>query len=76
LACKLFTPDTPDFTLDSLVVFSSQCHLELAVLLLFPGAPDCPTCGTGQSGAPDQTVHRGNTYFVSWTLLNLHNVFF
>jgi hypothetical protein len=29
-----------------------QCHLELAVGLLFPGAPDSPECGTGQSGAP------------------------
>jgi hypothetical protein len=34
-----------------------------------------PRC-TGQSGAPDQTDHRGNTSFVSWTLLDLHNVFF
>jgi hypothetical protein len=43
--CRLFTPDSP-------VVFSAQCHLELAVGLWFPGAPDSPACGTGQSGAP------------------------
>jgi hypothetical protein len=41
---------------------------------LFPGAPDSLTCGTGQSGAPDQTVRR--QHFVSWTSLDLHNVFF
>jgi hypothetical protein len=33
-------------------------------------------CATGQSGAPDQIVHCGNTSFVSWTSLDLHNVFF
>jgi hypothetical protein len=50
--CRLFTPDSPDFTPDSPVVFSAQCHLELAVGLWFPGAPNSPACGTGQSGAP------------------------
>jgi hypothetical protein len=52
----LFTPDTPDVTPDSPVFFSPQCHLELAVRATVPGAPDSPACGTGQSGAPDQTV--------------------
>ena len=37
---------------DGLVVFSAQCHLELAVRLQFLGAPDSPACGIGQSGAP------------------------
>jgi hypothetical protein len=73
---RLFTPDTPDVTPDSPVVISPQCHLELAVVLLFPGAPDSPVCATRQSGAPDQTVRCGNTSFVSWTSLDLHNVFF
>jgi hypothetical protein len=42
-----------------------ECHLELAVGLEFPGAPDSPACGhqtvrcaTGQSGAPS---HRKST---------------
>jgi hypothetical protein len=54
LACRLFTSNT----LDSLVVFSPQCHLELAIGATIPGAPDSPACGTGQSCAPDQTVRR------------------
>jgi hypothetical protein len=29
-----------------------QCHQELVVGLLFPGAPDSPTCGNKQSGVP------------------------
>jgi hypothetical protein len=35
--CRLFTPD-------SLVVFSPQCHMELAVRVPVPGAPDSPVC--------------------------------
>jgi hypothetical protein len=64
------------------MVFSPQCHLELAVETTVPGAPDSPTCGTGQSGVPpDSPVLQtrqsaGNTSFVSWTSLDLHNVFF
>lgn len=77
---------TPDFTPDSPVVFSPQCYLELAVGLLFLDAPNSPTCGTGQSGVPPG--HTGlsgvprtdsppsNTSFVSWTSLDLRNVFF
>jgi hypothetical protein len=68
LACRLFTADTPDVTPDSPVVFSPQCHLELAIRAIVPGALDSPACGTGQS--------TGNTSFVSWTSLALHNVFF
>jgi hypothetical protein len=49
---RLFTPDSPDSTPDSSVVFSAQCHLELAVGLWFPGAPNSSACGTKQSGAP------------------------
>jgi hypothetical protein len=52
LARRLFTPDTPDVTLDSPVVFSPQCHLELAVRATVPSAPDSPACGTEQSGVP------------------------
>jgi hypothetical protein len=33
-----------------------QCHQELVVGLHFPSAPDSPSCGTGHSGALDQTV--------------------
>jgi hypothetical protein len=64
----LFTPDTPDVTLDSLVVFSPQYHLELVVEATVPGAPDSPACGTGQSGVPDQTVCRQNfIHFLDFT---------
>jgi hypothetical protein len=35
-----------------------QGYLELAVGLLFPGAPDSPACGTGQSGALSWTVRQ------------------
>jgi hypothetical protein len=48
----LYAPGSPDFTLDSLVVFRPRCHLEIAVRSTVPGAPDSPACGTGQSGAP------------------------
>jgi hypothetical protein len=52
LACRLFAPNSPDVTPDSLVVFPPRCHLELAVRATVTGAPDSPACGTGQSGAP------------------------
>jgi hypothetical protein len=66
-----FTPDNPHVTPDSLVASLHQCHLELAVGLLFPGAPDSPACGTGQSGAshPDSPP-VATLVFVSWTLLD------
>jgi hypothetical protein len=42
-----------------------QCHQELPVGLLFPGAPDSPACctglskcATGQSGALSRTVRQ------------------
>jgi hypothetical protein len=38
--------------------FFHQCHLELAIRLLFPGAPDSPACGTGQSGALSRIVRQ------------------
>jgi hypothetical protein len=34
------------------VVFSPQCHLELAIRVHVPGVPDSSACGIGQSGAP------------------------
>jgi hypothetical protein len=81
---RLFTPDTPDVTLDSLVDSLHQCHLELAVGLLFLGALDSLACGTGQSGALQRDSPSVATlFFVSWTCLilvdlhfDLHNVFF
>jgi hypothetical protein len=64
------------------MVFPPWCHLELAVRATIPGAPDSPACGIGQSGVPQdspvllaQTVRRQH-FFVSWTLLDLSNVFF
>jgi hypothetical protein len=62
LALQAFTPDSPRVTPDSPVPSLHQCHLELVVGLLFLGAPDSPACGTGQSSAPDQTVHCGNNF--------------
>jgi hypothetical protein len=44
-------PDSP-VRLAVRFVFPPRCHLELAVRATVPGAPDSPTCGTGQSGAP------------------------
>jgi hypothetical protein len=49
----IFTPDTLDVTPDTPVVFSPQCHLELAVRATVPGASDILACATGQFGAPD-----------------------
>jgi hypothetical protein len=50
---------------------------------IVPGAPDCPACGSGLSGVPlDSPVPSagqfasGNTFFVSWTSLDLYNVLF
>jgi hypothetical protein len=82
LVRKLFASDSPDFTTDSPMVFPPRCHLELAVRATVPGVPDSPACGTGQPGVPPsslvllaQTVCR-QRFFVSWTSLDLHNVFF
>jgi hypothetical protein len=53
------------------VVFSPQCHLELAVRATIPGAPDNPACGTGQSSVPPdspvllaQTVRRQHFFLL------------
>jgi hypothetical protein len=43
LVLSAFALDSPDPP--------QQCHQELAVGLLFPGTPDSPTCGTGQSAS-------------------------
>jgi hypothetical protein len=82
LACRLYALDSPDFTPGSPVVFPPQCHLEVVVRASVLGAPDSPACGTGQFGVPRdspmllaQTVRRQH-FFVSWTLLDLNNVFF
>jgi hypothetical protein len=76
LACRLFAPDSPDFTPDSPVVFPPRCHLELAIRATVPGAPNSLACGTEQSGAPVRTVRLWQHFFSSWTLLDLLNVFF
>jgi hypothetical protein len=49
---RLYTPDSLDFTPNSLVVLPHRCHLELAVRATIPGAPDSPAFGTRKSGAP------------------------
>jgi hypothetical protein len=46
---QAFTPDSLRVTPDSSVASPHQCHLELAIGLQFPGAPDSPVCGTGES---------------------------
>jgi hypothetical protein len=52
------------------------CHLELAVGLWFPGAPDSPVCGhrtvrcaTGQSGAPHTDSPQATHLEFSWIFL-------
>ena len=75
MARRIFTSDTLDFTPDSPVVFSPQCHLELVVGLQFLGASDSPACGTGQSGALARTIRLATLVFISWTSLDFHNVF-
>jgi hypothetical protein len=54
----------------------SGCHLELAVGLRFPDAPDSPACGhrtvrcaTGQSGAPRTDSPQATHLDFSWILL-------
>jgi hypothetical protein len=54
----------------------SECHLELAVGLEFPGAPDSPACGhqtvrcaTGQSGAPSHRQSAAAHLDFSWVFL-------
>jgi hypothetical protein len=53
-----------------------QCHQELAVGLLFPGAPDSLACGTGQSGVLDRIVRQWQQFSLflglSLILVNLH----
>jgi hypothetical protein len=53
----------------------SGCHLELAVGLEFPGAPDSPV-GTGQSGAPRTDSPQAAHAFNLGLFFNLLNVFF
>jgi hypothetical protein len=48
---QAFTPDSPDVTPDSPVASLHQCHLELAVGLLFPGAPNSLVLSAGQSAS-------------------------
>jgi hypothetical protein len=64
----------PDVTLDSPVASLHQCHLELAVGLLFPGAPNSLACGIGQSGVLARTVRLATLVFVSWTCLILVDI--
>jgi hypothetical protein len=67
----------------------SGCHLELAVGLRFPGAPNSPACGhrtacghwtvrcaTGQSGAPRTGSPQAIHIFILGLFLDLLNVFF
>ena len=58
------------------VFIAPNTKLVVGEKLLLSAADLTVRCATGQSGAPDQTVCRGNTSFVSWTSLDLHNVFF
>jgi hypothetical protein len=53
---RLYAPDSLDFTPDSPVVFPPQCHLELVVRAIVPGALDSPACGTGQSSVPPNSL--------------------
>jgi hypothetical protein len=66
---RLFTLDSPDSTPDP-VVFS-LCHLELAVRVPIPSAPDSLACGTRQSGAP----RTDNPQATLLSSLGLHLIF-
>jgi hypothetical protein len=52
----------------------STVHPRTSRWATVPGAPNSSVCGTGQSGALDQTVRM--QHLISWTSLDLHNVFF
>jgi hypothetical protein len=54
----------------------SRCHLELAVGLRFPGAPDSPACGHRTVRCSTHRQSAGSTRLLSWTFLDLLNVFF
>jgi hypothetical protein len=61
----------------------SECHLELAVGVEVPSAPDSPACGhrivrcaTGQSGAPHTDSPQATHIFILGLFLDLLNVFF
>jgi hypothetical protein len=61
----------------------SECHMELAVGLEFPDAPDSPACGhrtvrcaIGQSGAPRTDSPQAAHVSFLGLLLYLLNVFF
>jgi hypothetical protein len=45
---QAFTPNSPDVTPNSPMASLHQCHLELAVGLVFPGAPDSMVLSSGQ----------------------------
>jgi hypothetical protein len=53
----------------------SGCHLELAVGLLFPSAPDSPACGHRTVRCSTHRQSAGSTRLLSWTFLDLLNVF-
>jgi hypothetical protein len=62
LALSAFAPDSPGPP--------PQCHQELAVGLLFSGAPDSPVCWTVRCPRPDSPPVATH-FFVSWTLLDI-----
>jgi hypothetical protein len=75
---RAFTPDSLDVALDSPVPSLHQCHLELAVGLQFPGAPDSLVCGIGQSGEPPESpvpLPRQSAWQHLSSFLGLHLIF-
>jgi hypothetical protein len=73
---RLFTPDSSGPHTGQSGGLLSGCHLELAVGLWFPGAPDSPACGhrtvwcaTGQSGAPRTDSPQAAHLDFSWISL-------
>jgi hypothetical protein len=70
LALQAFTPDSPYVTLDSLVASLHQCHMELAVGLLFLGPPDSPVHHRTVRCAQPDNPSVATLFFVSWTLLD------
>jgi hypothetical protein len=72
LALQAFTPDSPDITPDNPVASLHQCYQEVQ----FPGAPDSPACGTGQSGALSRTdcqwQHLSSFFGLCLILVDFH----
>jgi hypothetical protein len=66
---RLFTPDSP-------MLFPPQCHLELAIGLRFPGAPDSPVCHRiVRCSSHRQSAGNTHLHFLDFSLIFLMSSF-